>query len=265
MYTTSAAALFPLPTTPEVALSRHELHLSSFMTTVLWKPFRSSDQRFSRLRRNLQGSRGILPAPESSHAIRVAIDEALKCKETGEEKDHCIRSHRNGLFRHGCLKNSTTAKWTIIFPPTDADLETSFPQSFPRLINKRYQAKDLPCKTHGRFFLTKEGSGGNSVTPVIFCCPNSKDYLATTVVSINAFYFRNNLIAVGNKVGMCTLGIAICRVKVYEGTAGNNDLCGTGLAVGVIAVELINSFALRHRDTSYELKKPALDDCGAPC
>ena len=29
---------------------------------------------------------GILPAPESSHAIRVAIDEALKCKETGEQK-----------------------------------------------------------------------------------------------------------------------------------------------------------------------------------
>ena len=28
----------------------------------------------------------ILPAPESSHAIRAAIDEALKCKETGEEK-----------------------------------------------------------------------------------------------------------------------------------------------------------------------------------
>ena len=29
---------------------------------------------------------GILPAPESSHAIRVAIDEAVKCRETGEEK-----------------------------------------------------------------------------------------------------------------------------------------------------------------------------------
>ena len=29
---------------------------------------------------------GILPAPESSHAIRVEIDEALKCNETGEEK-----------------------------------------------------------------------------------------------------------------------------------------------------------------------------------
>jgi tryptophan synthase beta chain len=30
---------------------------------------------------------GILPAPESSHAIRIAIDEALKCKETGEAKN----------------------------------------------------------------------------------------------------------------------------------------------------------------------------------
>ena len=30
---------------------------------------------------------GILPAPESSHAIKVAMDEALKCKETGEEKN----------------------------------------------------------------------------------------------------------------------------------------------------------------------------------
>lgn len=39
---------------------------------------------------------GILPAPESSHAIRVAIDEALKCKETGESK--CILF---GLSGHG--------------------------------------------------------------------------------------------------------------------------------------------------------------------
>ncbi|MFR6641756.1 MAG: hypothetical protein ACLUSP_10960 [Christensenellales bacterium] len=30
---------------------------------------------------------GILPAPESSHAIEVAIDEAVKCKETGEAKN----------------------------------------------------------------------------------------------------------------------------------------------------------------------------------
>lgn len=29
---------------------------------------------------------GTLPAPESSHAIRVAMDEAIKCRETGEKK-----------------------------------------------------------------------------------------------------------------------------------------------------------------------------------
>ena len=39
---------------------------------------------------------GILPAPESSHAIRVAIDEALKCKETGE--DYRFWTYRNRLF-----------------------------------------------------------------------------------------------------------------------------------------------------------------------
>ncbi len=41
---------------------------------------------------------GILPAPESSHAIRVAIDEAMKCKETGEEKNYSLRFDRHGLF-----------------------------------------------------------------------------------------------------------------------------------------------------------------------
>ena len=39
---------------------------------------------------------GILPAPESSHAIKVAIDEALKCKETGEAKN--IFFGGEGLF-----------------------------------------------------------------------------------------------------------------------------------------------------------------------
>ena len=47
---------------------------------------------------------GILPAPESSHAIRVAIDEALKCKETGEAKDYRLRPHRHRLLRHGGLR-----------------------------------------------------------------------------------------------------------------------------------------------------------------
>ncbi|MBO4652822.1 MAG: TrpB-like pyridoxal phosphate-dependent enzyme [Lachnospiraceae bacterium] len=41
---------------------------------------------------------GILPAPESSHAIRVAIDEALKCKETGEEKTIVFGLTGTGYF-----------------------------------------------------------------------------------------------------------------------------------------------------------------------
>ena len=40
---------------------------------------------------------GILPAPESSHAIKVAIDEALKCKETGEEKVILFNLSGHGL------------------------------------------------------------------------------------------------------------------------------------------------------------------------
>ena len=41
---------------------------------------------------------GILPAPESSHAIRVAIDEALACKETGEEKTILFGLTGTGYF-----------------------------------------------------------------------------------------------------------------------------------------------------------------------
>ncbi|MBR6372744.1 MAG: pyridoxal-phosphate dependent enzyme, partial [Victivallales bacterium] len=41
---------------------------------------------------------GTLPAPESSHAIRVAIDEALKCKETGEAKNIVFGLTGTGYF-----------------------------------------------------------------------------------------------------------------------------------------------------------------------
>ena len=41
---------------------------------------------------------GTLPAPESSHAIRAAIDEALKCKETGEEKTIVFGLTGTGYF-----------------------------------------------------------------------------------------------------------------------------------------------------------------------
>ncbi len=41
---------------------------------------------------------GILPAPESSHAIKVAIDEALKCKQTGEQKTILFGLTGTGYF-----------------------------------------------------------------------------------------------------------------------------------------------------------------------
>lgn len=41
---------------------------------------------------------GILPAPETTHAIKVAIDEALKCKETGEEKTIVFNFSGHGML-----------------------------------------------------------------------------------------------------------------------------------------------------------------------
>lgn len=41
---------------------------------------------------------GILPAPESSHAIRAAIDEAVKCRESGEEKTILFGLTGTGYF-----------------------------------------------------------------------------------------------------------------------------------------------------------------------
>ncbi len=46
-------------------------------------------------------SEGIIPAPESAHAIRVAIDEALKCKETGEKKVIAFNLSGHGHFDLG--------------------------------------------------------------------------------------------------------------------------------------------------------------------
>jgi tryptophan synthase beta chain len=47
---------------------------------------------------------GMLPAPETSHALRAAIDEALKCKETGEEKCILINYSGHGFFDLGAYE-----------------------------------------------------------------------------------------------------------------------------------------------------------------
>ena len=68
---------------------------------------------------------GILPAPESSHAIKVAIDEALKCKETGEEKTIVFGLTGTGYFDMYAYKAFNDGTMTD-YIPTDADLEKGF-------------------------------------------------------------------------------------------------------------------------------------------
>ena len=67
---------------------------------------------------------GILPAPESSHAIRVAIDEALKCKETGEEKTILFGLTGTGYFdmyAYGAYNDGTMSDYI----PTDEEIAKS--------------------------------------------------------------------------------------------------------------------------------------------
>ena len=68
---------------------------------------------------------GILPAPESSHAIRVAIDEALKCKETGEEKTILFGLTGTGYFDMVAYEKYNNGQMTD-YIPTDADLQAGF-------------------------------------------------------------------------------------------------------------------------------------------
>ena len=67
---------------------------------------------------------GILPAPESSHAIKVAMDEAIKCKETGEEKTIVFGLTGTGYFDMMSYEKFHDGKMTD-YVPTDAELEAS--------------------------------------------------------------------------------------------------------------------------------------------
>ena len=68
---------------------------------------------------------GILPAPESSHAIRAAIDEALKCRETGEEKNIIFGLTGTGYFDMVAYEQFNNGTMTD-YIPTDEDLERGF-------------------------------------------------------------------------------------------------------------------------------------------
>lgn len=70
---------------------------------------------------------GTLPAPESSHAIRAAIDEALKCKETGEEKTIVFGLTGTGYFDMTAYQKFNDGAMSD-YIPTDEELEESFKQ-----------------------------------------------------------------------------------------------------------------------------------------
>ena len=67
---------------------------------------------------------GILPAPESSHAIRAAIDEAVKCRETGKEETIVFGLTGTGYFDMVAYEKFHDGKMTD-YIPTDEDLEKS--------------------------------------------------------------------------------------------------------------------------------------------
>ena len=68
---------------------------------------------------------GILPAPESSHAIKGAIEEALKCKETGEEKTIIFGLTGTGYFDMKAYESYNDGSMTD-FVPSDEDLAAGF-------------------------------------------------------------------------------------------------------------------------------------------
>ena len=68
---------------------------------------------------------GILPAPESAHAIRAAIDEAMKCKETGEEKTIVFGLTGTGYFDMFAYERFNNGEMQD-YVPTDEELEASF-------------------------------------------------------------------------------------------------------------------------------------------
>ena len=68
---------------------------------------------------------GILPAPESSHAIRATIDEALRCKETGKEETILFGLTGTGYFDMTAYKAFNDGSMSD-YIPTDEDLARSF-------------------------------------------------------------------------------------------------------------------------------------------
>lgn len=80
-------------------------------------------------------SEGILPAPESSHAIKAAVDEAIRCRETGESKTILFGLTGNGFFDLTAYKQFNDGNMED-YSPSDQDIEKAL-QSLPALSSSR--------------------------------------------------------------------------------------------------------------------------------
>ena len=74
---------------------------------------------------------GILPAPESAHAIKVAIDEAIKCKEKGEKKKILFGLTGTGYFDMFAYKRFNDSEMKD-YIPTDEEIQKGF-DSLPNI------------------------------------------------------------------------------------------------------------------------------------
>ena len=74
---------------------------------------------------------GILPAPESAHAIKVAIDEAIKCKATGEDKTIVFGLTGTGYFDMLAYEKFHDGKMED-YIPTDEEIQASL-DKLPRM------------------------------------------------------------------------------------------------------------------------------------
>ena len=86
--------------------------------------YREANETYEEAAEQFARVEGILPAPESSHAIRVAIDEALKCKETGEEKTIVFGLTGTGYFDMTAYEKYNDGKMSD-YIPTDEELAQS--------------------------------------------------------------------------------------------------------------------------------------------
>ena len=96
-----------------------QLYADGYMeaTTAVQTDVFAAAEQFARVE-------GTLPAPESSHAIKVAIDEALKCKETGEEKTIVFGLTGTGYFDLVAYQKFHDGEMSD-YIPTDEDLAKS--------------------------------------------------------------------------------------------------------------------------------------------